>query len=157
MKSIRRILATMLTAIFMVSMISTSAYAAGADNISSDYNINEDNLNDETPSTYKDYTAVSGVIYNNNLSGSLKLYPSCNQGGLFVKLHLSTYSASTSGILLIKMYDKNGKVVSDDWMMGVNDEATFKLPLFSPYGTYTVEIHAQGITSNVNVRAYISS
>jgi len=80
MKSIRRILATMLTAIFMVSMISTSAYAAGADNISSDYNINEDNLNDETPSTYKDYTAVSGVIYNNNLSGSLKLYPSCNQG-----------------------------------------------------------------------------
>ena len=55
------------------------------------------------------------------------------------------------------MYDKNGKVVSDDWMMGVNDEATFKLPLFSPYGTYTVEIHAQGITSNVNVRAYISS
>lgn len=149
MKTMKRIFMIALTIIMTLSM-STSAFAA-------ELAIEHQTAQEETVVPCADYPAVTGTIVpDSDNYGTIKLYPTCTQG-MILKLHVSTSSSSTSGAILLSMYDKNGDLVSSDWVMGTNDEAVFDLPWFSPYGTYSLTVYGHGIKSNVRVYAYLSN
>lgn len=149
MKKVKRILIVLLVVTMMISS-STVAFAAEENPKREGFEttmINEDVLKAQ-------YPTVSGTIRPENNFGTLKLYPHADQGGS-LKLRISTSCASSSGAIIITLYNPNANIVSHDWIMGPNDEALFELPMFAEFGTYTLELNAQGITQSVSVSAYL--
>lgn len=70
--------------------------------------------------------------------------------GLSKTFLVNATSKSATGALFIRLTSPRGNVVSNDWVMGVNEVAQWKINLPSS-GQWTVEITATGTTAIVNV------
>jgi len=93
---------------------------------------------------------VSGTCPSN---GSLNLYPWLESYiGLSKTFIVNATSNSKSGALLLYLYNPSGKLVSKDWMMGVNQIAKWSVTLPSS-GKWRLYVVAQGTTASVNVFA----
>lgn len=138
-----------------LSMVGTTAFAAE----NTDFSCVSENVIEIQPTNlavpYAIYPSVSGTVVPSNNHGTTKIYPTCTQGNI-LKLHVST-SCASDGVVELYLYNKNGTLVSHDWIMGPNDEGVFNLPLFSTYGTYTLEVHAYAIKSPMTITAYLSN
>lgn len=72
--------------------------------------------------------------------------------GINKTIIVNATSDSTSGALLLYLYNPSGDLVSHDWIMGVNEIAQWNLVLPSS-GEWRLRVIAQGTTSMVNVYA----
>lgn len=158
MNKIVKKLILFLSVIALLVSTSVTSFAAESSEIAKTESETQERSNVNV-SPYATYDMVRGTITpNSSYYGTLKLYPSCDNGGLLLKLHVSTSSTSSSGALLLSLYNPEGEYVSSDWIIGTNDEAVFSVPFaFSAPGRYTLQIDAQGITSKVTVNAYFTS
>lgn len=95
---------------------------------------------------------VSGTIGANG--GTINIYPYLEQGSIFGRtICIRTSSSSSTGAIFLYLYDKNGKLVSNDWIMGVNDSLN-KYMGWADYGTYTLKIVAQVNQQPVTIDAW---
>lgn len=86
-------------------------------------------------------------------NGSIDMYPTLlSYTGFTRDFYVSTESSSTSGALLLYLYNPSGKLVSHDWLMGIND--AYQWTLFLPSsGQWHLWVVAQGTTADVNIQA----
>ena len=70
--------------------------------------------------------------------------------GLYQRLTVNATSDSPTGMLILHLYSPNGALRSDDWLMGVNETATWDVFLPAS-GTWRLEIAAQGTYDDVSV------
>lgn len=109
---------------------------------------------DDMAITPRTNNTVGGLL---SASGSATLYPNLDSYiGLTKAFHATTSSDSSSGAVLLYLYNKNGKLVSSDWIIGVNDYAYWTLTLPSS-GTYTLQVYVQGSTAPVYFYAWWES
>lgn len=72
--------------------------------------------------------------------------------GLSKNFIVNTVSDSTTGALFLYLYDSKGKLVSDDWIMGLNH--LYKWSVFLPSsGDYRLEVIAGLTNAPVQIRA----
>lgn len=91
--------------------------------------------------------AISGTIPSNGEKSYIINLPSTSITKQFI---INAVSESTSGALFIFLYDPNGNQVSTDWIMGINEIASWPF-LFPKSGDWTVRIIATGTNAPVNV------
>ena len=109
---------------------------------------------DDLAATPRTNNVVGGLL---SANASARMYPNLDSYIGFTKaFHATTESDSSSGAVLLYLYNKNGKLVSSDWIIGVNDYAYWTLTLPSS-GTYTLEVHVQGSTAPVYFYAWWES
>lgn len=96
-------------------------------------------------------TRASTAVVPSN--GSIDMYPTLlSYTGFTRKFYVSTESESTMGALLLYLYNPNGKLVSEDWIMSVN--GAYEWSLFLPSsGQWHLWVVAQGTTADVNIQA----
>lgn len=70
--------------------------------------------------------------------------------GFTQRLTVNATSNSPTGMLILHLYSPNGALRSDDWLMGVNEVATWDIFLPAS-GTWRLEIAAQGTYDDVKV------
>lgn len=88
-----------------------------------------------------------GSVINSN--GSATYYPNLDSYiGINKTFVASTSSSSTSGAVFLTL-SRNGKTVSNDWIMGVNDSASWSVTLPSS-GTYTLRVVLNGTNNSVS-------
>lgn len=68
------------------------------------------------------------------------------------KIYVNAMSDSTSGALLLYLYNPSGTLVSNDWIMGVNELVQWNVVL-PPKGTWRLHIVASGTTAPTSVFA----
>lgn len=94
---------------------------------------------------------VSGTVGINQV---INIYPYLEQGSIFGKTFcVRTSSSANSGMILLTLSDKDGNVVSDDWIMGPNDSLN-EYMFWPVYGRYTLRITSNSTTVNVTVDAW---
>lgn len=88
-----------------------------------------------------------GSVINSN--GTATYYPNLDSYiGVSKTFVASTSSSSTSGAVFLTL-SRNGKTVSNDWIMGVNDSASWSVTLPSS-GTYTLRVVLSGTNNSVS-------
>lgn len=108
-----------------------------------------DSTEDEVVPLY-DNDPVGSTIPSN---GSAIYKPSLSSYiGLSKTFYASTASDSTSGMVLLYLYNANGKLISNDWVLGVNDYGSWSFTLPSS-GIYTLKVYVQGTTAPVHFGA----
>lgn len=91
---------------------------------------------------------ASGVVPSN--SGA-NFYPTLDSYvGISKTIVVNAYSNSNSGALLLYLYNPSHKLVSKNWIMGVNEIVQWKLTLPSS-GIWRLYAVAQGTTASVNL------
>ena len=140
-KLFKRLLGLVLITIISISIANPiGALAAGT---------SEAESKDISVST-KENQLVRGWVSPNS---SIDLYPKLdNYVGLTKRFYVSTVSESTSGAIFLYLYDKNGKLISKDWIVGDN-VATYFDTWLPVAGTFRLHIVAQGTNANVLVSA----
>ena len=86
-------------------------------------------------------------------NGAIDMYPTLSSYiGLTRKFYVSTSSQSTQGALFLYLYNSNGKLVSNDWIMSIN--GVYEWTLFLPSsGKYHLRVIAQGTDADVEIAA----
>lgn len=86
-------------------------------------------------------------------NGTVNLYPKLDSYvGLNKKFFVNVTSPSNKAGVLLYLYDPNGKLVSDDWIMGLNQAATWSI--FLPKsGTWRLYVVGHGTEDYVEVTA----
>jgi hypothetical protein len=93
---------------------------------------------------------VTGTVPTN---GSINLYPWLESYiGVSKNFIVNATSNSTSGALLVYLYNPSGKLVSNSWVMGVNEIAKWSVTLPSS-GQWRLYIVASGTNASVNIWA----
>lgn len=109
----------------------------------------EKNIKDEM--AVKRETNLTCVTLSAN--GSAELDVTLNSYSVFSReFIINAVSNNTNGMILVYLYNPKGKLVSHDWIAGVNDATRWKLTLPSS-GTWHVKLYAQGTTENT--RCYV--
>ena len=70
--------------------------------------------------------------------------------GLSKTFLINATSSSTTGVLFVTLTSPRGTIVSNDWIMSVNEVAQWKVTLPSS-GTWTVQITSNATSAPVNV------
>lgn len=97
-----------------------------------------------------DNEPVGGTIQSNK---SDVYYPKLSSYvGLSKTFYAGTSSSGSAGMVLLYLYNKNNKLISNDWILGVNDYGSWSFTLPSS-GTYTLKVFLQGTTAPVNIAA----
>lgn len=97
-----------------------------------------------------DNDPVGGTIASN---GSATYYPHLSSYiGLTKQFYAGTSSSSSTGMVLVYLYNPSGKLISNDWILGVNDYASWNFTLPSS-GTYRLRVAVQGTTAPVSFAA----
>ena len=103
----------------------------------------------ENSATYANYLVKGDVASN----GYIDLYPRLESYiGLNKNIIINATSESSSGGLLLYLYNPDGELKSYDWIMGVNETAQWTLFLPSS-GEWRLRVYAQGTTASVRVSA----
>ena len=95
--------------------------------------------------------AVSGIVPSNDtatFSITLDSYV-----GFSKEFIVNAVSDSSGGMLIVQLISPRNNVVSQDWIMGVNDIASWKVTLPSS-GVWTVKISSNG--TNAPVRVFLN-
>lgn len=145
-KFLKRLFTLCMACVFMIGM-SIPAFAATlpdeGEDIVAEYTINASSTE---IAVLNNSSTVSGTAPSNGVGYA---YPHLDSYIGFSKVfHIVTSSSGTSGAVLLYLYNEKGKLVSNDWIMGVNDGWSWKLTLPSS-GTYTLKVCAQGTTAPV--------
>ncbi len=97
-----------------------------------------------------DNDPVGGTIASNS---SATYYPRLSSYIGFTKqFYAGTSSSSSTGMVLLYLYNPSGKLISNDWILGVNDYGSWNFTLPSS-GTYTLRVSVQGTTAPVSIAA----
>lgn len=148
-KSVSRFFGVVL-ATLMVICTPLSAFAAEINTPSVENSNFESSISEE--GLARQSSIVSGTIGANG--GTINIYPYLEQGSIFGRtICIRTSSSSSTGAIFLYLYDKNGKLVSNDWIMGVNDSLN-KYMGWADYGTYTLKIVAQVNQQPVTIDAW---
>lgn len=153
MKSIFKKLSVLALATFMMGTTVIPAFAA------------ETTPTDEGV-TVAEYTLTADDSGNisartNNIVGSVigsgqtvYYYPNLDSYIGFSKTFVAATSSagSTTGAVFLYLYNSNGKLVSNDWIMGINDNASWSVTLPSS-GTYTLKVVLSGTNGAVSFSA----
>lgn len=109
------------------------------------------NKNEKVSST----ESKTETVYNQGecpSNGAITIKFNLYDTGLFKKLTVNARSESPTGMLILLLYDPNGKLRSNDWLMGVNEVATWDF-FWPPEGEWKLEVAAQGTYDKVTVTA----
>lgn len=102
----------------------------------------------EKTETFAESRSTTGVVPSN---GKQTFYLQLNSYvGLSKTFLVNATSNSATGVLFIRLTSPRGTVVSNDWVMSVNEVAQWKVNLPSS-GQWTVEVTANATTAPVNV------
>lgn len=102
----------------------------------------------EATETFAESRSTTGIIPSN---GKQTFYLQLNSYvGLTKTFLANATSNSVTGVLFIRLTSPRGTVVSNDWIMSVNEVAQWKVNLPSS-GQWKVEVTANATTAPVNV------
>lgn len=146
-KSFKKI-GSCLIALLMVLGISFPVSAAETSSIVEEYTLNVSDSG-EISMTRSNNTVGSVIASNSEQSYNPHLDSYIGINKTFVA---STSSNGSSGAVFLYLKNQNGKQVSNDWIMGINDNASWTVTLPSS-GTYTLRVVLSGTNDWVSFAA----
>lgn len=108
------------------------------------------NTNESIEEDFENYSSVRCTI---NPNERVIQYLELSDTGFSRKFVANASSESTSGLIEISLYNPDGKLVSNQWVLGVNEAATWTV-YFPKKGTW--EISALAYLTNEPVLVYFT-